>query len=113
MNARYQLITLMLFWATCCNGFGVRWRRRHRHGNSPLDDGNFLFIVQKFFEFTDYDEHGPNAIGQFGPEILIPDRIAMDKLPECQKACNTAFSNAVKVAMQAPNHHERFIGVCM
>ncbi|KAI6183342.1 hypothetical protein M3Y97_00479000 [Aphelenchoides bicaudatus] len=98
MKGHNHLVIFVFLCGVYCDGLDLRrGRRRNRHDyRSPLDEGEDL-----------------NALGQFGTEILVPDQVAMDKLPECQKACNDAFSNAMKIALQAPNHHERFVGVCM
>lgn len=74
---------------------------RHQHGNRQSSSGNPPNRGDK-----------ESKVVKLSPEILMPDPTTIDKLPECQRICNGAFSNAIRAALEASNHRDRFVDVC-
>lgn len=52
-------------------------------------------------------------MGAFPPvKTFLPTVEQLKALPECQLKCTRHFSETIQVALQAPNHYERYRQVC-
>ncbi|CAD5217398.1 unnamed protein product [Bursaphelenchus xylophilus] len=72
-----------------------------RKDPSPLDD-----------EYLDSETPLDLNFEDMSTLAIVPNWNSLQGLPACQKECNRAFSEAMKVAFQAENNQVRFFGVC-
>lgn len=111
-----QLLALLLLTCSGVSAAAVARRPPFLRGRNDARTLQTLRELAEREEVSPLDEDYFDSERDLGLELgslgLVPDWGDLAALPACQRDCNHAFADAMKVAFRAENDRERFHGVC-